>query len=92
MNVLKPYQAGASRASRIPTTILAARPTTCEQSIIAVGAGGLRGRGVAGATQTGLDYLPEHATDFAFASLAEQRGFLGASILLLLYLLSSGAG
>ena len=39
------------------------------------------------ATQTRLDYLPEHATDFAFASLAEQRGFLGASILLLLYLL-----
>ena len=57
------------------------------QSITAVGAGGLRGRGIAGATQTRLDYLPEHATDFAFASLAEQRGFFGASILLLLYLL-----
>jgi rod shape determining protein RodA len=57
------------------------------QSIIAVGAGGLRGRGVVNATQTGLDYLPEHSTDFAFASLAEERGFFGASILLLLYLL-----
>ena len=57
------------------------------QSILAVGAGGLRGRGVDGATQTNLDYLPEHATDFAFASLAEQRGFVGAAILLLLYLL-----
>ena len=57
------------------------------QSKTAVGAGGLRGRGVAGATQTALDYLPEHATDFAFASLAEQRGFFGASMLLLLYLL-----
>src|SRR5262249_43083106 len=32
-------------------------------------------------------YIPEHGTDFAFASLAEQRGFLGAAILLLLYLL-----
>src|SRR5207244_3269976 len=53
----------------------------------AVGAGGVRGRGVAGATQTALDYLPEHATDFVFASLAEQRGFVGATILLLLYLL-----
>ena len=40
-----------------------------------------------GATQTRLDYLPEHATDFAFASLAEQRGFFGSSLLLLLYLL-----
>ncbi|HZB23724.1 MAG TPA: rod shape-determining protein RodA, partial [Gaiellaceae bacterium] len=58
-----------------------------EQSILAIGAGGLRGRGVEGATQTNFDYLPEHATDFAFASLAEQRGFMGAAILLLLYLL-----
>jgi rod shape determining protein RodA len=57
------------------------------QSITTVGAGGLTGRGVAGATQTNLDYLPEHATDFVFASLAEQRGFVGASILLGLYLL-----
>ena len=40
-----------------------------------------------GATQTRLDYLPEHATDFVFASFAEQRGFVGAAILLLLYLL-----
>ena len=58
-----------------------------EQSILAIGSGGLRGRGVDDATQTNLDYLPEHATDFAFASLAEQRGFFGASLLLLLYLL-----
>ena len=57
------------------------------QSITAVGSGGLDGRGVAGATQTNLNYLPEHATDFIFSSLAEQRGFLGASILLLLYAL-----
>jgi len=57
------------------------------QSTTAVGAGGLDGRGVSGATQTNLNYLPEHHTDFVFASLAEQRGFFGASILLLLYLL-----
>jgi rod shape determining protein RodA len=55
------------------------------QSITAVGSGGLNGRGVAGASQTNLDYLPEHATDFIFSSLAEQRGFLGAALLLLLY-------
>ena len=40
-----------------------------------------------GATQTSLKFLPEHATDFAFASLAEQKGFLGAAFLLMLYLL-----
>ena len=45
------------------------------------------GRGVLEASQTRLDYLPEHATDFAFASLGEQRGFVGCSVLLLLYLL-----
>ncbi len=39
------------------------------------------------ASQTRLDYLPEHATDFVFASFAEQRGFFGAAVLLLLYLL-----
>jgi rod shape determining protein RodA len=55
------------------------------QSITAVGSGGLDGRGVAGATQTNLNYLPEHNTDFIFSSLAEQRGFLGAAILLVLY-------
>ncbi len=57
------------------------------QSEISVGAGGLTGRGVSGSTQTNLDYLPEHATDFAFASFAEQRGFAGAALLLGLYLL-----
>jgi rod shape determining protein RodA len=56
------------------------------QSITAVGSGGFEGRGVKGATQTNLQFLPEHATDFAFASLSEQRGFLGAGLLLMLYL------
>ena len=57
------------------------------QSITAIGAGGIDGRGVVEASQTRLDYLPEHATDFVFASFAEQRGFFGAAVLLLLYLL-----
>jgi rod shape determining protein RodA len=57
------------------------------QSINAVGAGQFSGRGVKGATQTNLNFLPEHATDFVFASIAEQRGFVGVAILLLLYLL-----
>jgi rod shape determining protein RodA len=55
------------------------------QSITAVGSGGYDGRGIAGATQTNLNFLPEHNTDFIFSSLAEQRGFMGAAILLLLY-------
>ena len=62
------------------------------QSITAVGSGGLDGRGVAGASQTNMNYLPEHNTDFIFSSLAEQRGFLGAAILLLLYALIAWRG
>jgi rod shape determining protein RodA len=57
------------------------------QSKNAIGAGKLRGRGVDNATQTTLNFLPEHHTDFVFASLAEERGFFGAAFLLMLYLL-----
>jgi rod shape determining protein RodA len=87
VNVLKPYQAQRLTGFTHPDNDPRGATYNLRQSIITVGAGGLRGRGVSGATQTGLDYIPEHATDFAFASLAEERGFFGASILLLLYLL-----
>jgi len=87
VNVLKPYQAARLTGFTHPSTDPQGATYNLRQSITAVGAGGLRGRGVLGATQTRLNYLPEHATDFAFASLAEERGFFGASILLLLYLL-----
>jgi rod shape determining protein RodA len=87
INVLKPYQAARLTGFTHPANDPRGATYNLRQSITAVGAGGLRGRGVLGATQTRLNYLPEHATDFAFASLAEERGFFGASILLLLYLL-----
>ena len=58
-----------------------------QQSIVAVGAGQVYGRGVKNSTQTNLNFLPEHGTDFVFASYSEQRGFVGASLLLALYLL-----
>jgi rod shape determining protein RodA len=87
INVLKPYQAQRLTGVFHPSSDPQGATYNVTQSITTVGAGELRGRGVAGATQTRLDYIPEHGTDFAFASLAEQRGFLGAAILLLLYLL-----
>ncbi|HEY4621747.1 MAG TPA: FtsW/RodA/SpoVE family cell cycle protein [Gaiellaceae bacterium] len=85
VQVLKPYQ--AARLTLDPDADPSGLTYNLNQSITAVGSGGLTGRGVIEASQTRLDYLPEHATDFAFASLAEQRGFVGSSILLLLYLL-----
>jgi rod shape determining protein RodA len=87
VNVLKPYQAARLTGFTHPDNDPRGATYNLTQSITAVGAGGLRGRGVQGATQTRLNYLPEHATDFAFASLSEEHGFFGASILLLLYLL-----
>ena len=87
MNVLKPYQAARLTGFTHPTNDPKGATYNLNQSIITVGSGGLRGRGVLGATQTRLNYLPEHATDFAFASLSEEHGFFGASVLLLLYLL-----
>jgi rod shape determining protein RodA len=87
VQVLKPYQTSRLTGFTHPSSDPRGSTYNLTQSKTAIGAGGLRGRGVGGATQTTLNYLPEHETDFAFASLAEQRGFLGASLLLLLYLL-----
>jgi rod shape determining protein RodA len=85
--ILEPYQRDRITAFLNPQENPQGAAYNINQSITAVGSGGSTGRGVAGATQTNLDYLPEHHTDFVFASLAEQRGFVGVSVLLLLYLL-----
>ena len=87
IEVLRPYQVERLTGFLNPELDPSGTTYNVTQSITAVGSGGLDGRGVAGATQTNLNYLPEHATDFIFSSLAEQRGFLGASLLLLLYAL-----
>jgi rod shape determining protein RodA len=87
VDVLEPYQKARLTGFTNPDEDPAGLTYNVTQSITAVGSGGFDGRGVAEATQTRLDYLPEHATDFVFASFAEQRGFVGAAILLLLYLL-----
>jgi rod shape determining protein RodA len=87
VQVLKPYQTARLAGFTNPGSDPGGVTYNLNQSITAVGSGGVTGRGVTGASQTRLDYLPEHATDFAFASLAEQRGFVGSAILLLLYLL-----
>jgi rod shape determining protein RodA len=87
VQVLKPYQQERVLGFVDPDRDPADSTWNATQSMTAVGAGGLTGRGVLDASQTKLDFLPEHATDFAFASLAEQRGFVGCAILLLLYLL-----
>jgi rod shape determining protein RodA len=56
------------------------------QSTIAVGSGGIIGKGWLKGTQTHLEFIPERATDFIFAVYSEEFGLIGNSILLVLYL------
>lgn len=55
------------------------------QSKIAIGSGGITGKGLMNGTQNHLKFLPEHQTDFIFSSLTEELGFVGGAILLILY-------
>lgn len=56
------------------------------QSKIAIGSGGLTGKGFLNGTQTKYDFVPEQHTDFIFCTVGEEHGFLGTLVLILLYL------
>jgi rod shape determining protein RodA len=62
------------------------------QSKIAIGSGGVSGKGWLGSTQAQLNYLPESSTDFIFAVFAEEFGLIGCLALLALYLTIIGRG
>ncbi len=62
------------------------------QSTIAVGSGGVQGKGWLEGTQTHLEFIPERTTDFIFAVYSEEFGLIGNGILLLLYLALIGRG
>ena len=62
------------------------------QSTIAIGSGGIFGKGWLAGTQTHLEFIPERHTDFIFAVFSEERGLIGNVILLTLYLLLIGRG
>lgn len=55
------------------------------QSKIAIGSGGLWGKGFLNGTQTKLNYVPEQHTDFIFCTIGEEQGFIGCTFILLLY-------
>ena len=56
------------------------------QSEIAIGSGGLKGKGFLNGTQTKLKYVPEQDTDFIFCTVGEEEGFVGSAAVLLLFL------
>ena len=62
------------------------------QSMIAIGSGGLWGKGWLNGTQTRLDYIPESTTDFIFAVYGEEFGLIGNLLLLLVYTIIIGRG
>ncbi|MDX6697271.1 MAG: rod shape determining protein RodA [Solirubrobacteraceae bacterium] len=86
VDVLKPYQKARLTAFLNPSADPANAGYQQNQSRIAIGAGQKTGRGDH-ATQTRLNFLPEHHTDFVFAVVGEEYGFLGASIVLSLFAL-----
>jgi rod shape determining protein RodA len=86
VHVLKPYQQQRLTCFTHPKTCPADAGYNLQQSLAAIGSGQVRGRGVSGSTQVKLGFLPASNTDFAMSAYAEQRGFIGAALLLALYL------
>jgi rod shape determining protein RodA len=86
VEVLQPYQQDRLTAFLSPSDNPAKQGYQQLQSQVAIGAGGKTGRGDQ-ATQTKLDFLPEHHTDFIFSVVGEEFGFMGAALVLSLFAL-----
>jgi len=86
VEVLKDYQKDRLTAFVNPAENPAEEGYQQTQSLVAIGAGGKTGRGEE-ATQTKLDFLPEHHTDFIFSVVGEEFGFMGAALVLSLFAL-----
>ncbi|HZC99417.1 MAG TPA: rod shape-determining protein RodA [Actinomycetes bacterium] len=84
LNVLKEYQKERLTAFVNPSADASGRGFTYNyrQSLIAIGSGGVTGKGYLRGTQTNLQYVPEQRTDFIFTVVGEELGFAGAAVLL----------
>ncbi len=85
--VLKPYQKARLTSFQHPEDDPKGKGYQVQQSLIAVGSGGIWGKGATKGTQTQGDFLPIPYTDFIFAALCEEHGFVGAALVLILYFL-----
>jgi rod shape determining protein RodA len=83
--VLKPFQKARLLSFLNPGADPLGSGYNLAQSKIAVGNGGWLGRGLYHGTQTQLNFVPEHSRDFIFTVVAEELGFVGATLLLVLY-------
>ena len=84
-NVLKEYQKDRIEAFLNPTTSTKDIGFNVNQARIAIGSGQIFGKGFGNGTQSKRDFLPEHQTDFIFASFAEEFGLVGCLFLITLY-------
>jgi rod shape determining protein RodA len=84
---LKPYQQNRIRAFVDPSSDPLGSGYHANQSKIAVGSGQIIGKGFRKGTQSQMAFLPERHTDFIFAVIAEERGFIGTGLIVLLYLI-----
>jgi rod shape determining protein RodA len=87
LGIVKEYQVRRLTSFLDPSADAQRAGYNKQQAEIAIGAGGLVGRGYLRGTQTNLDFVPDQHTDFIFTAVGEELGFLGGSILLLLFAL-----
>ncbi len=84
-HILKPYQLTRLTVFLDPEGSSSEDAYNLIQAMIAIGSGGLLGKGFGNASQSLLGFVPESQTDFIFATFAEQFGFVGSVLLLALY-------
>jgi rod shape determining protein RodA len=84
-NILRDYQKERLTSFLNATPDIQGAGYQLHQAQIAVGSGGWMGKGLTNSTQNGLDFLPVQTTDFVFAVLAEELGFIGALVLFTLF-------
>ena len=85
-NVMEPHQRVRINVLLGLDEDLAGAGYNVHQSEIAIGSGGLEGKGFLNGTQTKLKFVPEQDTDFIFCTVGEEEGFVGSSMVLLLFL------
>ncbi|MDE7402445.1 MAG: rod shape-determining protein RodA [Muribaculaceae bacterium] len=85
-NILEPHQQLRIKVALGIEEDLRGPGYNVNQSKIAIGSGGLTGKGFLNGTQTKLKYVPEQHTDFIFCTIGEEEGFIGSVTVLLLYL------
>lgn len=86
-NILKPHQQIRIKVVLGMEEDLMGSGYNVNQSKIAIGSGGLTGKGFLNGTQTKLKYVPEQDTDFIFCTVGEEQGFIGSSAVLIVFLI-----